>query len=297
VRKYFATVYCILPLVGSLVLSAQIGIWLAGAGWLPALAIAMSVFLFGFSFVVLAAALSLPFQNKIRPVKCARNLSDPDYFPRAIYGRLWTSFFYFKPLYSLVLNLTSLRNLTFRAFGYRGSTLFTIFPDSWIRDLPLLHFGPGTYIANRSTLGTNICLKDNTTVVGEIHTGRSSLVGHMAVIALGTRIGDETEIGVSATVGIRTRVGSNTLISPRTAVNHGSVIGNSCVIGTNCYLGIRAKLSDNLNVPAATVIPDGKILRTQDDVDAMVLLQGRQLKQDFDFVNQLLVKFGSNDAH
>jgi hypothetical protein len=35
---------------------------------------------------------------------------------------------------------------------------FTVYPDSWIRDLPLLPFGQGEYVANPSTIGTNIVL-------------------------------------------------------------------------------------------------------------------------------------------
>ena len=38
----------------------------------------------------------------------------------------------------------------FRIFGYRGSMDFTIYPDTWIRDLPLLDFGEGADDATAS---------------------------------------------------------------------------------------------------------------------------------------------------
>jgi hypothetical protein len=48
----------------------------------------------------------------------------------------------------------------FRLFGYRGSMKFTVYPDTWIRDLPLLMFGEGAYVSNRATLRTNIVLSN-----------------------------------------------------------------------------------------------------------------------------------------
>jgi hypothetical protein len=69
-----------------------------------------------------------------------------------MYGLCWTSLYYCKPVYHFCLCVPWLKALVFRLFGYRGDLNFTVYPDTWIRDLPLLDFGKGAYISNRATL-------------------------------------------------------------------------------------------------------------------------------------------------
>jgi hypothetical protein len=131
----------------------------SGSGWVwPALLIAPLVYTL--CFVLTAGALSLPFQSGIIAGKFPRDLRHPVYRKRRFYGLCWTSVYYFKPLYFLCLTIPWLKWATFRLFGYRGQMDFTIYPDTWIRDLPLLELGRGAYIANRATLGTNIPLSN-----------------------------------------------------------------------------------------------------------------------------------------
>jgi hypothetical protein len=52
--------------------------------------------------------------------------------------------------------------LAFRLLGHRGSLDFKVDPDTWIRDLPLRDLGPGAYVSNRATLGTNMVLSNTT---------------------------------------------------------------------------------------------------------------------------------------
>jgi len=134
-------------------------------------------------FVVVAGLLSLPHQFAVKPGKFRRDVSDPRYFHRRLYGLCWTAVYYNKPVYFLCLSIPSLKWLMFRIFGYRGSMDFTVYPDTWIRDLPLLTFEPGAYVSNRATLGTNIVLSNGFLLVNAITLGSNSLVGHLAMLA------------------------------------------------------------------------------------------------------------------
>ena len=74
----------------------------------------------------------------------------------------WTSLYYCAPAYYLCLSLRPLKALAFRLLGHRGSLDFKVDPDTWIRDLPLRDLGPGAYVSNRATLGTNMVLSNTT---------------------------------------------------------------------------------------------------------------------------------------
>jgi hypothetical protein len=119
-------------------------------------------------FATTAGICSLPFQRYIIPGKFRRNLNDTVYFGRRAYGLCWTALYYCTPVYFLCLSFAPLKWLTFRLFGYRGSMNFVIYPDTWIRDLPLLNFGDCAYLSNKATVGTNIALSNGLILVGPI---------------------------------------------------------------------------------------------------------------------------------
>src|SRR5690606_32657555 len=101
---------------------------------------------------LISGLLSCPFQSAIIPGRFPRDLGESIYARRRLYGLCWTLVYYCKPVYAGWLAVPALKRLLFRLFGYRGPTDFTVYPDTWIRDLPLLHFGSGVYVANRATL-------------------------------------------------------------------------------------------------------------------------------------------------
>ena len=65
--------------------------------------------------------------------------------------------------------------LALRLFGYKGSLDVTIYPDAWLRDLPLLDLSPGAYVANRATMGTNMVRPDGTILVDRITVGAGAV--------------------------------------------------------------------------------------------------------------------------
>ena len=136
---------------------------------------------------------------------------------------------------------------------------FTIYPDTWIRDLPLLHFGNGAYIANKATIGTNICLQSGEILVDRIHVGDRSVVGHLAIIGLGTRVGSDSELGVRATTGMNVTIGDRTRIGALCGLNHGCSVGSDSEIGAMSYVGLKSRIEDGLRLCASTQIPDGSL--------------------------------------
>jgi hypothetical protein len=126
-------------------------------------------------FPLVAGVLSRLFCNGIVPGKFPRDLSHPIYRQRRYYGLCWTALYYCKPVYYVCLTIPCLKWLTFRLFGYRGQMDFTVHPDTWIRDLPLLDLGKGAYVANRATLGTNMPLKNGK--IGRRNKNRRPVAG------------------------------------------------------------------------------------------------------------------------
>jgi carbonic anhydrase/acetyltransferase-like protein (isoleucine patch superfamily) len=202
-------------------------------------------------FILVAAGISRPFQKAIIPGRFPRDVTHPIYRARRIYGLCWTCVYYNKPVYFIALSLPWLRAMMFRGFGYRGSLDFTIYPDTWIRDLPLLDFGPGAYIANRATLGTNMALSNGTSFVDRITVGANATVGHLAVLAPGAAIGARAEVGATTVIGIGVTVGDRANLQPCAGINHAARIGEGATVGTAAYVGAAAVADAGAHVPPA----------------------------------------------
>jgi 1-acyl-sn-glycerol-3-phosphate acyltransferase len=239
----------------------------SGTKWQP-VALLGCPFLYAVIFTLVAGLLSIPHQKGIIAGKFPRDVGHRVYFHRRLYGLCWTALFYFKPVYFLILNIDPLRRCTFRLFGYRGSLDFTIYPDTWIRDLPLLNFGDRAYIANRSTLGSNICLRSGEILVGAISIGDRSVVGHLGVIGLGSTMEADSELGVGVATGIQVRVGRNTKIGAISGLNHGSSVGNDCDIGAMSYIGSSTRVLDGVQLLPSSVSADHSVVRDETRVQA-----------------------------
>ena len=97
--------------------------------------LALAAVLYPLAYLLTCGLLSRPFWSAIKPGRFPRSLSHPVYFGRRLYGLCWTAVYY-SPFYWLYLSVPTLKWLTFRLFGYRGQMDFTLYPDTWIRDLP-----------------------------------------------------------------------------------------------------------------------------------------------------------------
>lgn len=234
---------------------------------LKALALGSAPLIFIAVFPLVLGLVSRPFQKGIVPGKFPRILSDKVYFCRRVYGLCWTQLFYFKPLYSIVLTVPFFRKMVLGLFGYKGSNDFTLYPDTWVRDLPLLKVSKGVYLANRATLGTNLVLTDGSILVGGITLGEKALVGHLCIVGTGVRLGKEVEIGMRTSLGIRVDIKEKGNIKPHCAINHGTVIGEGASVGTMSFVGTKCVIGSGIHVPSGASIPDGAILNEQADCE------------------------------
>lgn len=217
-------------------------------------------------FLLISGSLSLFHQAAIIPGRFLRDTATPLYFHRRLYGLCWTALYYCKPVYALCLALPWLKWITFRLFGYRGCMNFTVYPDTWIRDLPLLTFGNGAYISNRSTLGTNIAMASGHLLVDRVEVGDHALVGHLTMLAPGVRLGSRAEVAVGCAIGIGTTVGERASVLPTCTLEHGVVISARAVIGTSSYVGSKAIVGEGVRLPPATLLPRRAIVNTKAEV-------------------------------
>lgn len=221
-------------------------------------------------FVLTAGLLSRPHHHAIRPGRFQRDLADPTYRARRLYGLCWTSVYYATPLYFLVLSLPWLKRLTFRLFGYRGQMQFTVYPDTWIRDLPLLDFGPGAYVSNKATLGTNVAQANGSLLVDRISVGAGALVGHLAMLSTGTVLEEGAEVGVGCAVGSKVRFRRNAAVAACCAVGHLADLGEDVRVGYMSSIGIAARIDAGLRLPQVAIVPNRCRVANQADVDALI---------------------------
>jgi carbonic anhydrase/acetyltransferase-like protein (isoleucine patch superfamily) len=267
---FWAGSYCLLVFIFGLpLLATGLFVHLArGSAWIwPLLLFAPLVYTV--AFVLTAGVSSLPFQSGIIAGKFPRDLRHPVYRKRRLYGLCWTSVYYFKPLYFLCLSIPSLKWLLFRLFGYRGSMKFTVYPDTWIRDLPLLRFEENVYLSNRATLATNMALSSGQILVEGITCHRDSMVGHLSMIAPGVELGAGAEVAVGCAIGIRCTIGSGALIQPICGLNHKSIIGDHAVVGSMSHIGVRARIGPHLKVAPGSLVGAKSRILTQEDADAL----------------------------
>jgi len=225
--------------------------------------------IYGVGYVLMAGLLARLTRASIVPGRYPRSLGNPIYGPRRLYALCWTALYYCGPLYHAVLAIPFAKRVVFRLFGYRGSLDFQTYPDTWLRDLPLLTIGKGAYLSNKATISPNMCLKNGKIIVLPVNIGAGTMIGHLTMIAPGVDIGAGSEVGVGAALGINVSVGAHTLIDHEVILDHDVAIGDRCVIGTRSYVGRKAVVRSGIRLPPASVVPARTILMTQAEADAL----------------------------
>jgi UDP-3-O-[3-hydroxymyristoyl] glucosamine N-acyltransferase len=274
----------LLPIYGFLIASVPLTaavapiIYFSGTPWIwPALMFSPVVFLF--TYILTTGILSQFGKAAIIKGKFPRDLKHPVYGRRRLYGLSWTAVYYFTPVYFFCLSFRFTRTLLFRLFGYKGSVDITVYPDSWIRDLPLLQISDKVYISNRATIGTNMCLTDGSILVDPIRLDESAMVGHLAMVAPGAKLGKQTELGVGNAFGIKTRMGTRSKAGPTCTIMHGVAIGENVDIGSTSYVGLRARIADNIAVPPGANLPAGATINLQQDMDQFYTSETKLLNE------------------
>lgn len=229
--------------------------------------IAIAVPIFAITFISVAGIISRFGKKGIVKGTFPRDSNHPVYFLRRIYGTAWTQVYYFGPLYAAILAVPFLRKITFRIFGYTGGLDFIHYPDTWIRDLPMLSLGKGVYLANKSTIGTNMCLSDGTVLVDSINLGDKVLIGHFGALCPGLSMDAGSEICANTCTGIRVKIGKNVSVKPSSTINHGSYLQDGCEIGTMSFIGLRAQIGPGVKIKPGSNIPAGAKIMSQEEAD------------------------------
>ena len=219
--------------------------------------------------IVVAGLISRFGLSGLKEGKFNRDVSDSSYFKRRIHATPWTYLFYFKPVYYLMLSNSFLRHIGLRLFGYKGNTNFTVYPDTWLRDVPLLDIGKDAYLSNKSSIATNICLMDGRILVEGIKIGDSSCVGHSTLIGPGTKLGSEVELGADITSGIRVKYGDRVKVYEKCGIQHGVLIEEDAVIEGGAVLGLRTKIGKGVRIREGSHIHAGIRIKTQEEADAL----------------------------
>lgn len=231
--------------------------------------VALGVVAYPLVLTLLAGLVARTGLAHIRPGRFDRDPLQREYRGRLVYGAALTTMLACRPVMHLLLGCAPLKGLFLRLFGYRGSLDVTLYADTWMRDLAVLDFGPGTYVASRVTLGTNI-VQGKRILVGSIRTGRDVVIGFGSLVGPGAEIGDGTDIGQESILGMRVRIGKGVTLEGRSNIHHGARIHDGVVIGALTYVGKRAVIHAGLHVPAGSFIPDRAVIRNEADLQRVI---------------------------
>ncbi len=192
----------------------------------------------------------------IKPGKFKRGPDDPIYVHRGYYTRMLKSFLTDYKLMNAILTDKKLQTRFFRVFGYEGEVDFTLYPQCWIRDLPLLQIGKMSYLGDGIVLGTNkVSIDQKTVKVGRITIGDHTIIDQDCMLGYSTHIGHHTAIGVRSCIGVKTHIGNNCRIAEIVNIGHCCNIGNDVSIGQVSAIGNFTTIADGTKIPAFSRIP------------------------------------------
>ncbi len=146
----------------------------------------------------------------------------------------------------------SVRIWFFRVFGYRGDCEFTLMPEVWMRDLPLLVIGRGAHLGYGMVLGTGQVTLDGAGVgLAPIAIGERSFCNQHAVVEGGA------VIGADAAIGIRALVGPSAHVSDRAQIGDFARIGREAVVGAGARIGHGARIGQGAVIDPGVEVGDG----------------------------------------
>jgi acetyltransferase-like isoleucine patch superfamily enzyme len=200
----------------------------------------------------------------MKPGNFKRIKMSKDYNDRLVYTKAFRKFIYNPAVMNEILSDAKLKEKFFRTFGYKGSLDFTIYPNCWLRDLPMLDIGRGTYLADGILLGTNQVSTDQTVLrVGKITIGERCVFDQDCKVGYNSNIGDDCIIGIQTAIGLKCRMGNNIKIGEATTIRHGVRIGNDVVIGSETQIGNFVVIEDGVEVPEFSRIPSFSIVTSE----------------------------------
>lgn len=192
----------------------------------------------------------------IKPGTFARDASNVVYRSRLLYTKFLREYVYNPIAMNIILTHSSLKELFFRTFGYKGKLNFTIYPALWLRDLAVLDFGDDVYMGDGILLGTNQVSPDQKSIkVGPIVIGSRTVLDQQCAIGLGSRIGEDCTFGFRASVGLKANIGNRVNVGGSSIIAHCVKIGNDVAIGQGAFIHDFAVIEDGARICDGIHIP------------------------------------------
>lgn len=192
----------------------------------------------------------------IKTGRFKRNTQQTSYQHRLIYTKYLRAYVYDPARLNIVFSDAALQHLFFRTFGYQGNTRFTIYPNVWLRDLPLLDIGENVYLGDGILLGTNQVSENQQFIkVGKISIGNNSIFDQQCSVGLDTKIGHHVQARFRAAVGLKCTLGNHVVLGECCVIGHKTQLDDGVIIGTGVKLGNFVKVEANVHIPEHAVIP------------------------------------------
>jgi acetyltransferase-like isoleucine patch superfamily enzyme len=194
--------------------------------------------------------------SNIKAGKFERDRNDKDYNDRIVYTQELRNFIYNPAVLNVIFGEQELKEKFFRAFGYKGTVNFTIYPKCWLRDLPLLDIGNNVYLGDNILLGTNQVTPDQKTlVVGKIKIGDDCIFNQGCSVGGKTTIGNACIIGFETAIGFGNRMGNEIKIGERSTIGHCNKIGDNVTIGYMSKIGHFCIIEEGVEIDEMAEIP------------------------------------------
>jgi len=204
----------------------------------------------------------------IVPGKVKRDPEDENYQKRVQYTTELRAFAYHPVYMNIILSIPELKEKFFRTFGYNGNLNFTMYPNAWIRDLPLLDIGEKCYLADGILLGTNrVSIDQRVLRVDNITIGDHSIFDQRCAIGPGTTIGKDCIIGFQSHVSAKCTLGNNVRLGEIVTIGSMTEIGDDVIIGQGSFISdfvtieAGAELASHIKVPSKSIVTkEGEII-------------------------------------
>ncbi len=199
------------------------------------------------------------FQNAVASIKPGKMRRDPQneaYRQRLIYTKALRNYLYNPAILNVIFGDSDLQSLFLRTFGYTNNTQFTIYPNAWLRDFPMLDIGENTYLGDGILLGTNqVSVNQKFITVGKIKIGANSVFDQKCSVGYHTTIGKNVQVRFNTAIGLKCTLGDHVTLGEFNVIGHATHIGHNAILHTYCRVGHFVTIDEGVVVEEFANIP------------------------------------------
>lgn len=205
----------------------------------------------------------------IVPGKVVRKPENEIYQKRVEYTTELRAFAYNPAFMNIILSIPELKELFFRTFGYKGNLNFTMYPNAWIRDLPLLDIGEKCYLADGILLGTNrVSIDQRILRVDHITIGDHTIFDQRCAIGPGTTIGSDCIMGFQSQISAKCTVGNNVRLGEVVTIGSMTTLGDDVIIGQGSFISDFVTVEAGAVIASNTRVPPKSVVTTEGKIEA-----------------------------